>query len=234
MKLSFKKMTATGLLTLASMSVNAVLIDNGTFTTDTVSGLDWLDVTESAFESYNTVSAQFGVGGRYYGWRYATGAQFNQLVSNEAGVDITGYNLTSLVEVNFISAADRLTSLLGSTLDSAYGLNGSWDSTNGYAEGDGYDYTYGITADAQDDGHFLAIIIDYDVVGSSAGTGSGLVTTGDSVASRNHFMRNHVSNNSVGSFLIRDTIISVSEPATLALLGLGIACLGFTRRQKKA
>ena len=56
---------------LISTNVEADFLDNDTYTTDTLSGLDWLDLTESTGLSHDQVSAQFGVGGLYEGWRYA-------------------------------------------------------------------------------------------------------------------------------------------------------------------
>ena len=58
---------------------NAAIIDNGSYTTDTESGLDWLDVTLSINRSYSDVSSQFGSGGDFEGWRYATGIEFDMV-----------------------------------------------------------------------------------------------------------------------------------------------------------
>jgi hypothetical protein len=58
-------------LVIAS-SANATLIDHGTYLTDTITGLDWLDVILSRNMSYLDVSAQFGIGGEFSGWQYAT------------------------------------------------------------------------------------------------------------------------------------------------------------------
>ncbi|MFT7235595.1 MAG: hypothetical protein ACI9QV_001177 [Methylophagaceae bacterium] len=51
----------------AAFAASTSFIDNGSYTTDTISGLDWLDVTTSKDQSYNYVSSQFGVGGVYQG-----------------------------------------------------------------------------------------------------------------------------------------------------------------------
>lgn len=67
-------------LTLAGQTANATIIDNTTYTTDTATGLDWLDVTASLARSFNNVSANFGSGGAFQGWRYATGAELTTLL----------------------------------------------------------------------------------------------------------------------------------------------------------
>src|SRR5215470_2641662 len=51
----------------------ATLIDQGTFTTDTATGLDWLDVTQTQGLSYNAVTSLLG--SSLAGWQYATLAQ---------------------------------------------------------------------------------------------------------------------------------------------------------------
>ena len=72
-----------------SLTANAVIIDLGNITRDTDTGLDWLDVTETRGLSYNQVTAQFGAGGDYEGFRYATAAELDQLLLNFGYVPIT-------------------------------------------------------------------------------------------------------------------------------------------------
>jgi hypothetical protein len=70
------------MLLLVSVQANALIIDNDTYTTDTVSGLDWLDLTSSTSQSYDYVSNQFGIGGEFSGWKYASGADVVEFVYN--------------------------------------------------------------------------------------------------------------------------------------------------------
>ena len=42
---------------ILSNSANAALIDNGAYTTDNISGLNWLDLTESTGLSYDYVTS---------------------------------------------------------------------------------------------------------------------------------------------------------------------------------
>jgi hypothetical protein len=46
-------MAAAGLLAMSP--AHATIVDNGTYTTDTITGLDWLDLTATAGQSYNSV-----------------------------------------------------------------------------------------------------------------------------------------------------------------------------------
>ena len=69
-------------LAIASLSSNSSseLIDKGRYTADTVSGLDWLDLSYTLGRSYNSVAN--GLGGFIEGgWRIATTAEVDDLFS---------------------------------------------------------------------------------------------------------------------------------------------------------
>ncbi len=161
MGISNLKATVFIAIILGNSSINAAIIDNNTFTTDTNSGLDWMDVTETSGISYDEVSVQLGVGGTYEGWRYATDIEFNTLVGNYTNKNITEFGLVGQ-ESNLI---DGLVSLLGSTIDTLYvnTYGKTFDNYYGFAEGEGVDRTYGIITDSNDNSiQWLAIILDND------------------------------------------------------------------------
>ena len=60
-----------------------------TVTLDTDTGLEWLDVNLSSGQSFATVSSKFGVGGDFYGYRYATPDEVLTLVNNSWGFSPT-------------------------------------------------------------------------------------------------------------------------------------------------
>jgi len=91
-----------------SIKVHAELVDNGSYTSDTASGLDWLDLTETRGLSYNTVLAQMNSGGRFDGWTYATREQVNGLLSH--AVFVKGLKTS----INILSMS-RLLNLWGVT-----------------------------------------------------------------------------------------------------------------------
>ena len=85
-KILLKCVTFIFMCLLATNSF-AELIDNGDVTTDSDSGLDWLDLTISSGRSFSDVSTQFGSNGDFEGWRYANISEVKQLLIN-AGADI--------------------------------------------------------------------------------------------------------------------------------------------------
>ena len=72
-----------------SLSANAAIVDMGNITRDTTTGLDWLDLTETANRTYLDVFSNFSVGGNLDGWRYASRLEVYELWSN-IGVNIGG------------------------------------------------------------------------------------------------------------------------------------------------
>ncbi|MFW5448008.1 MAG: hypothetical protein ACKE8G_07720 [Methylophagaceae bacterium] len=210
----------------STFAASTDFIDNTSYTSDALSGLDWLDLTTSVGQSYNYVSSQFGIGGAYEGWRYATGVEFNEMVSDYTDMYVapTNYSIVNQ-EIDLI---DGLVLLLSSTLD-AYWLatfSQTWDSYKGYSEGDGLDYTNGILADSLTGHHFVASIFDND--------GHDLSYLGNDY-SRTHSgtLPNWTGRNVIGSYLVRDTLVATPIPATAflftpALVGL----LGLRRKLK--
>lgn len=90
----------------------AALINSGIFTTDTVSGLDWLDFSATKDLSTTYVSENFATGGRYAGWRFAEFHEVKALFDN-AGA--TGPYDGTYSTVAFNGAASTLISLMGAT-----------------------------------------------------------------------------------------------------------------------
>jgi len=200
-------------------------IDNNTYTTDTISGLDWLDVTTSVNQSFAYVSSQFNEGEEHAGWRYATGIEFNAMVSNWTGTTITPaftgyvYHSEGLI--------DGLHLLLGSTMDSLYTTvaGDTFDALNGKAEGGYADFTRGMLADADpnDNTKISAAQISDDDRSSDVR---------DYTTTRFHTYSRTTSGDP-GSFLIRNTVAPIPIPASAWLMGSGLAgLLGFSRKKK--
>lgn len=112
---------ATLAFTSSAFAASTDFIDNNTYTTDKLSGLDWLDVTTTQGMAFNTIETS------QPGWRLATVADFKGMVSNY--FDLTSFSGTSEL-FNFGSA--ELSSL--PLLQTWLGLTGS-DLTQGFLSG---------------------------------------------------------------------------------------------------
>ena len=177
-------------------------------------------------EDHRWLGGAGAAGGQFAGWRYASGDEFNTLVSNYSGIGIpAGYHGQTNMEPDRI---DGLVTLLGSTLDTQWlaSFGYTWDSYSGFAEGQGIDFTYGLLADISPrspGAHHLAIIYDNDLWSNDYSWGKDF-----SAAPPDH------SHLQFGSFLVRDHIAApVPEPETYAMMLAGLGLLGVVARRRK-
>lgn len=197
--------------TSKSVALPVDFIDNGNYTTDTLSGLDWLDVTETVGLSYNSVSAQFGNGGTYEGWRYATSDEVAQLVSNWIGENI------SILYTDHVSPDNPQDNLKGliDLLNPLYSSNDNV-SINGLVED---------TFELDPDIFRLILVLDYNMQDNVAHYQSAFFVD---------YVSDNSDDNGFGSFLIRNTQISVVPlPPTLWVFGAALGGIGWLTRKKK-
>ena len=118
---------------LFAFNVNAAFIDNDIYTTDTYSGLDWLDLTETIGMSHNDVALELGPGGIFDGWAFATANQVESLFDN-AGGNGSYYSTTSdccsYYTQPSIYIVDDLLSLWGITYYASVGWGASFIYTD--------------------------------------------------------------------------------------------------------
>jgi hypothetical protein len=182
----------------------ANIIDHGSYLSDTGTGLDWLDITATQGQSYNSVLGSMPAGG----WHYASLADVATLFTNAGGTppyDFSGGNGLAAVQG---AATSLLLNLMGDT--NFFGLPAGAGLTSDI------DLAVGCCGPYP---NFLAVYIDFPP------TTNYLLTP---------FLEMYPtdSDRTVGSFLIRDT--KVPEPITLSLFGAGLAgAIRLRRRAKK-
>lgn len=106
-------------LITGAAATNAALIDHGSYTTDQISGLDWLDLTATRGMSYEEVIGQLSSGQKFEGWRFASRADVTKFWIDAGGVGpFTGLASGS---TNWVG---HLQTLWGKTYLSLYPVNG--------------------------------------------------------------------------------------------------------------
>jgi len=163
------KLTMLSSLLVFNLSTNAAIIDNGGYTTDTVSGLDWLDVTATINMSYNDVMSNINLNGFLLGWRYATRNELDGLVYNFTSITPDPTIPQNTIISNFPEGdIESLVNLLGDTLESywisAYG--DTYNNWNNLPVGTGYGYTFGIIPDSS---VFYRSLLNYSSIPLPAG-----------------------------------------------------------------
>jgi hypothetical protein len=110
MNCKFLKIIGIGFILSVSTLANATLIDNGDYTTDTVSGLDWLDWTETLNDTQAEALLEFSGDG----WRIATSSEALQLMESHFGISFDGtspYSISS--SASLVDKRNTFTSLMG-------------------------------------------------------------------------------------------------------------------------
>ncbi len=120
------KIIASVVFLFISGNVQSAFIDNGLTTTDTLTNLEWLDLTETEPFSYNQIETELLAGGLFDGYRRATMAELNTMFTN-FGLATGPVNVTHL---NFIN-------LFGQTGD-----QDGYPELFGYAESGGNPMAY--------------------------------------------------------------------------------------------
>lgn len=218
---AIKRIATACALSLTTLSANAVLIDKGNYFTDTSSGLDWLDMTPTIGLSYQYVSNQLGLGGDYIGYRYATEAEFNQLLTEASGTRInsnqTYYVQSTPGEMSYIH---KLIEMFGTV--NAYS---NTSSTNQYNMGILGDACYIKFPRGCSNTTPARLMAEFGHSISNNGDHWGYHITG------NHLMSETYGSPQVASFLVKPTIAPVSESGFLGLMISGLFGLMLFKRK---
>lgn len=187
-------------------------------TLDTDSNLEWLDVSLSVNQSFNYVSTQFGTGGLYSGFRYATGDEVATLFTN-AGINFN-YS-SSAADANKINS---LISLVGATIDSNdYRGKSLW--TRGIAMQTPFDYNRGTGAYQTTEARIYTEVQSYGPSYTFYTASKGILRGAWPIQAAQY---------DVGSWLVRESVSAVPEPSAAWLFAAGLPLIGSIARRRKA
>lgn len=194
-------------------AAQAALIDNGDYTTDTLTGLDWLDVSITVNQSITFVYSQMESGGIYEGWRYATKLEVATFWTSAGGSG--QYAGLSPGTAHYSTENNGLYATVAGLWGATYGT-----STSGYIEAAVGELLAPSNPLNQD--HALAILRDW------ADYEPDRYATTD-FASFDWHVRVDQPFSDSGSALVR---ASVPEPASLFLVGAAFVGLALPRRRR--
>ena len=91
-------------------TAQAALVALGDYTTDTDTGLDWLDLDLTLGMSFNQVNAELGTGGLFEGWQVATLDQAQTFLTNAGWIG--PFDPSNVSNVGFVADFRALTTSL--------------------------------------------------------------------------------------------------------------------------
>ena len=203
-----KKIFVTAILGILASSANAVLMSadflstgDGLLTVDSGTGLEWLDMTQTLNQSYNTLIAGYNGYTTTYGFRYATAAEVTTFFTN-AGIPVIDQFVFDNYQAANVDPANALIALIGTGSPS---------------------FMDAIIADPADASSHRAAVIQ--------GTPNLASATATFVCAQCGIWNDSATEPRIGSFLVRAGSSQVPVPATLALLALGVAGVGYRQRK---
>jgi len=194
---------------MLSAPSHADIIDHQSYTTDTQTGLDWLDVTETINMSYNDVEKLLEPGKKLQGFRYATAEEFNAFVGNYTGSKITQTQIRQVLPKK--ANIDYLMKIIGSTQRTAKRVL-SEESQRHHADEHWarmLDSVTGITITGQGRDGYLHI--GYSMIAKSQDFGTPVWHY--SIANMNKYVNRDKENPEVGSFLVREPKPKTKAPS---------------------
>jgi len=192
---------------------SATIVDLGTVTRDTQSGLDWLDLTETNGLAYSYVNSQLGMTGKFFGWRIATTEEAVTLWEQLGFTDNPGHKIVNPSQ-NILDQIAFSTGLLGNTL---YESNAIFD--------------YGSLGFVVDQPEGRADLEDFRVmIGLDRSSGSNTFN----LRLYNWNVAGHIDSplTSTGTYLVQASPVPV--PSVIWLFGSGLLGLIGMGRKKKS
>jgi hypothetical protein len=138
--LSLVMVFTSGVSNASLMSLDWQSAGDGLLTRDTVSSLDWLDLTQTYNQTVTNILPLTSAGQPYEGFRLALASEVHALMS-AAGLPVSTVTGTISTSASDLAAADTLTALLGETVGQYFGSN--YYGSRGHLDDGGADRVVG-------------------------------------------------------------------------------------------
>jgi hypothetical protein len=210
----------------------AVLMDNGVSTTDTTTGLTWLDLHETQLVDGSpmllaNLTVELGIGGQFQGYRIATPSEVHTFMGN-AGVPHAAMQMGSMpYTAADLTAANAWTALVDETLIASYG---QFFGSRGYVL---VDNSFVVPDTAVDTSGNIILNWMYPNPTDMLLVGYYINTPSSNIWTNDYWLGLGFCGCIIpgaGWWLVSDAS-PVPEPTPLAILGLGLAGLGVMRRK---
>jgi len=192
----------------------ATLVDHQTYTTDTTTGLDWLDLTETNGLSYDTVVSRLGAGQQFAGWRFASKAEVISFWINAGG--IAPFSGAAQGETDWVG---QLQGLWGKTYPFVY-------TVQGYTVQGTIAMTSDQSATCASCNLTVYLLNNIDASDSSVGDFAEAQQLNEAYRDQGQVP--------IGHALVRESATSIPEPTTFALVGAALFGVAATRRRRAA
>ena len=208
--LSFVNLASNASAAIATSNIDSVPHPDGqNITTDSLTGLDWLDPTATLNYSFNEITARFA--NDLAGFRYATRDDIVLFLSHISPSLPTDAAFGGAYALGDPAPYDTAVSYLGDTYEE-YGERGVFAITSDISTG-GAHFIYQLYRGPDDDPYY-----GYGTYGSYSINDDGTTLYGLSL----------------GSWLVRDTVSPVPEPAAIVIWGVGCCGVVVARLRRRA
>jgi hypothetical protein len=220
---------AACLAVLLAAPAQGALIQNGMITTDTESGLEWLNLAETRGLSYNQAAAAFLPAG----WRFATTMEVND-VRVKAGLFPNGLYQPPPGDPGLYQAlhgnALGFIALFGTTF-SGSGIDECGFDDYQFVQCDG---ALGFTTAVDPQIAYISTVAAYSSAAGAMGGVQFLVDLRDPFPGDPSFVHFDYDTGipTVGSWLVKEPLTAVPEPTSLVLLGSGLLAFARVRRRR--
>lgn len=221
-------LAVSGLANAGFIELDWKTANDGLLTLDDRTNLEWLDLSQTIGLNFDTVNAQLVAGGDYEGFRYATGAEYEELWFGTSYDHVNWYSSSYRGDPDETARALEIGNFFGFTYDTTITSNCDMSTRNCYRE------NFGLIADERSPTqHWITHMDFYHTTNASLQSYVGGKTYWTFIDNNRNLTNDTYYGTKMGSWLVREHT-EVPEPSTLAVFALGLLGLASRKFKKQA